>query len=142
MTPNVSIDKYVLLQFKSSLREQQRELQQTIDRVEKDIRDAADSTADSMDLSSSNAARESMAARNTQNRRKLKVIELALERIQNGSFGACIGCGGAIRLRRLQAIPFASHCIDCQERLEQGVLNVATGSISAPNGGFMHNPAS
>lgn len=140
--PNVSIDKFVLLQFKTSLREHQRELQQTIDRVEKDIRDAADLAADDIDLSSCNAMKESMAARNTENRHKLKLVELALERIQNGSFGGCIACGGAIGLKRLQAIPSASRCIECQERLEQGAFNLVTASIPAPGGDLLQDSTS
>src|ERR1700741_5341871 len=103
MTAYVSMDKNIRLQFKTSLREQQRELQQAIDSVEEELRVAVDSTSDHLDFSSGNAAREAMAARNTQNRRKLKTIEVALERIQNGSFGTCTACGGGIGLKRLQA---------------------------------------
>lgn len=141
MTANVAIDKYLLLQFKSSLREQIRELQQSIDRVEKDIRDATDSSADRWDLSSCNAARESMAARNNQSHRKLKMVELALERIQNGSFGVCIACGGAIGLKRLQAVPSAHRCLECQDGLERGTLNVVAGSNPLSNGEFIQNAA-
>jgi DnaK suppressor protein len=140
MTPNVSIDRYVLLQFKTVLREQQRELQQTIDILDKDIRDVAVSTADNMDLSCCNATKEAMAARNSQHRRKLKLVEFALERIQNGSFGTCIACGGAISLKRLQAVLSASHCIECQERLEQGALNAVSGPIPTFGGEFIQDP--
>jgi DnaK suppressor protein len=139
MMVNVSIDKYVLLQFKNGLREQVRELQQTIDRVERDIRDAAGSGADSLDLSSCNATTESMAARNSQNHRKLKMVELALERIQNGSFGACVACGGAIGLKRLQAIPSANRCLECQDGLERGTLEVVAGSNPTSHREFIHN---
>lgn len=128
MTSSVPMDKYVLLQFRSGLREQQRELQETIARVEKEIRDVVDSKADNMDLSCCNATKESMAARNSQNRRELKLVELALDRIQNGSFGTCMVCGDAIGLKRLQAVPSASHCIACQEGLEQGTLNLVTST--------------
>lgn len=134
MTANVSMDKYVRLQFKASLREQQRELLQAIDNVEEELRATVDSTSDHLDLSSGNAARQAMAARNTQNRRKLRTIEVALERSQNGSFGTCMACGGAIGLKRLQAIPSASCCLECQQRLEQGVLDVVTDSSSKPDG--------
>ena len=134
-----SLDRHVLLQFKSGLREQQRELQETIDRVEQDIRDVAESRADSMDLSCSNAAKETMATRNTQNRGKLKLVELALERIRNGSFGRCIACDSAIGMKRLQAVPSASHCIACQERLEQGVLNTVSDAIPTLEGPFIQN---
>jgi DnaK suppressor protein len=142
MTANVSMDKYVVLQFKSSLREQRRELLETIDRVENDIRDAAGSGADSLDLTSYNAARESMAARNTQNHRKLKMIELALERIQNGSFGVCVTCSGVIGLKRLQAIPFANRCLECQDSLERGTLDVVSNANPTSYGELMQDSTS
>jgi DnaK suppressor protein len=131
MTTSVPIDKYVLLQFRNGLREQQRELQETIARVEKEIRDVVDSTADNMDLSCCNATKESMAARNSQNRRKLKLVDLALDRIQDGSFGTCAACGDAIGLKRLQAVPSASHCFECQEGLERGTLKLVPGPTPA-----------
>lgn len=142
MTANASMDKYVVLQFKSSLREQRRELLGTIDRVEKDIRDAACSGADSLDLTCYNVTRESMAARNTQNHRKLKMIELALERIQNGSFGVCVTCSGVIGLKRLQAIPSANRCLECQASLERGTLDVISSSNPTSYGELMQDSTS
>jgi DnaK suppressor protein len=129
MTTRISFDKYVVLQFKAGLRELRSELLRTIAVVEQEMRELIEPTADNIDVSCCNATKESMAARNTQNRRKLKLVELALERIQDGSFGVCTACGGAIGLKRLQAVPSASHCIECQERLEQGTLNVIPGAV-------------
>jgi DnaK suppressor protein len=136
MTANLFMDKYVRLQFKASLREQQRELQQAIDSVEEELRATLESTSDHLDLSSGNATREAMAARNTQNRRKLRTIEVALERIQNGSFGTCTACGGGIGLKRLQAIPSATCCLECQQRREEGVFDVVTDSSSRPDSDY------
>ena len=45
-------------------------------------------------------------------------IESALNRIVQGDYGACEHCGEAISLKRLQAIPWATACISCQEELE------------------------
>jgi DnaK suppressor protein len=139
MTQRLSFDKYVLLQFRAGLREQQRDLQETIDRMEKEIRDVSAPTADTMDLSCCSASKEAMAARNNQNHRKLKMVELALERIQDGSFGTCVACDGAIGLKRLQAVPSTSHCIVCQERMEQGTVNVVVSSIPTLEGESMQN---
>jgi DnaK suppressor protein len=129
MNPSLSFDKYVLLQFKAGLRELQSELQRTIAAVEQEMRELSEPAADNIDVSCCNATKETMAARNTQNRRKLKLVELAIERIQDGSFGVCTACGCAIGLKRLQAVPSASHCIECQGRLEQGTLNVIPGAV-------------
>jgi len=120
MATGVWMGKDVLLQFKLSLRAQQQELRQAIEAVEQELRSAADSTADHIDLSTGNALRESMASLNSQNCRRLRTIEGALDRLQKGRFGIGVGCDGDIGLKRLQAIPSATRCIACQERLEQG----------------------
>lgn len=51
--------------------------------------------------------------------RELASIENALERIQTGEYGKCEGCRSAIPLVRLQALPYATCCIDCQQKLEE-----------------------
>ncbi len=43
-------------------------------------------------------------------------IELALDRIEEGDYGVCEGCGADISSRRLQALPWARYCIECAER--------------------------
>ncbi len=46
-------------------------------------------------------------------------IKNALERIENGSYGTCLSCGKAIVRERLEAIPEAIFCIDCQKKKER-----------------------
>jgi DnaK suppressor protein len=122
-THNSSFDKHLLLQFKSGLREQQRELLQTIARAEKEIQDSAGQVPlDEIDLSCFTAAKESLFSCASQDRTRLRSIQRALERINDGSFGICVECGGTIGLRRLQAVPWASHCIQCQEQVEAAAL--------------------
>jgi DnaK suppressor protein len=56
--------------------------------------------------------------------RLLNKIEEALEKIKQGTYGACTSCGEEIEMKRLQARPVASLCISCkdeQERLERQV---------------------
>ncbi|RIK76179.1 MAG: molecular chaperone DnaK [Planctomycetota bacterium] len=50
--------------------------------------------------------------------RELANIEVALERIRTGSYGLCEVCGGKIPLARLNALPYATNCIDCQRANE------------------------
>lgn len=52
------------------------------------------------------------------NRRILQVIEEAMKRIEEGSFGVCQDCGCKISKVRLKALPYAWLCIKCQEKLE------------------------
>ncbi len=47
-------------------------------------------------------------------------IDGALERIQSGTYGACLNCGQPISDDRLAAIPWATHCIDCKRLEERG----------------------
>ncbi|MCI0441229.1 MAG: TraR/DksA family transcriptional regulator [Chloroflexi bacterium] len=49
----------------------------------------------------------------------LEAIELALEKIEEGTFGQCDECEGEIAKQRLQAIPYASHCIRCATQIER-----------------------
>ncbi|MEC7567233.1 MAG: TraR/DksA family transcriptional regulator [Planctomycetota bacterium] len=50
--------------------------------------------------------------------RELAQIEIALEKMQEGSFGLCEICDKSIPLARLQALPYATNCIDCQTKKE------------------------
>jgi DnaK suppressor protein len=50
----------------------------------------------------------------------LGLINVALERIENGKYGKCDECGEAISKPRLQAIPYTQHCIQCARKLENG----------------------
>lgn len=45
----------------------------------------------------------------------LQKIELALERIEEGSYGTCEACGAKIPKARLNAIPYAANCVKCAE---------------------------
>lgn len=49
----------------------------------------------------------------------LEQIEDALERIEAGTYGACVECGGRILKTRLNAIPYTPHCIKCASELQQ-----------------------
>jgi DnaK suppressor protein len=46
-------------------------------------------------------------------------IDAALVRIDAGQYGSCFECGDRIAERRLQALPFAVRCRDCEDRREQ-----------------------
>jgi RNA polymerase-binding transcription factor DksA len=47
---------------------------------------------------------------------ELKLVDAALDRIDAGTFGKCQECGCLIAARRLHAIPWAVHCLACEER--------------------------
>ena len=49
----------------------------------------------------------------------LGLIDSALERIENGDYGKCAQCEGAITKTRLNALPFTPLCIQCAAKLEK-----------------------
>ena len=51
---------------------------------------------------------------------QLVLVDGALARIDAGTFGTCIRCGLAIAPDRLDALPWAEHCIDCARLIASG----------------------
>lgn len=47
----------------------------------------------------------------------LREIQESLQRIDAGAYGLCLECEEPISQKRLQAIPWARHCVPCQEEL-------------------------
>jgi len=52
--------------------------------------------------------------------RRLRDVEAALRRIQEGDFGACVDCDEQIPVKRLAAIPWARRCVRCQGTADRG----------------------
>jgi RNA polymerase-binding transcription factor len=50
------------------------------------------------------------------------MIDAALKRIQADEYGVCANCQEELQQKRLEAVPWAKHCIACQEKMEQGLL--------------------
>jgi DnaK suppressor protein len=48
--------------------------------------------------------------------RRVREVDAALGRLDAGTFGLCTACGGRIADARLEALPWAALCIDCQRR--------------------------
>jgi RNA polymerase-binding transcription factor DksA len=67
---------------------------------------------------------ESEAAERSATRAEQAVaaIDAALRRLDDGTYGRCDGCGAAIPADRLEAIPWAPHCVPCSGRAGAGFL--------------------
>ena len=50
---------------------------------------------------------------------KLRLVEEAIEKLDEGQYGICLECEELISEERLTVIPFASHCVDCLELIEK-----------------------
>jgi DnaK suppressor protein len=80
---------------------------------------AIEKSADQMDEIQYASERE-LAIRNVDRESHLlRQVKAALRRIHDGSFGICMECESAISPRRLVAVPWASHCIRCQEAADR-----------------------
>lgn len=77
---------------------------------------------DEVDRANFDTDRELALALSRSERDMLLQIEEALERIDQGKFGDCVACTKPIGEQRLQAIPWARYCIECQELEEKGLL--------------------
>ena len=48
---------------------------------------------------------------------QLLEVESALDRLDSGEYGTCANCGTSISSKRLQVVPWAGYCVDCQDRV-------------------------
>ena len=103
-----------LSHFRKMLEEMKRELSQDIDRTVHTMQDEATIFADPNDRASQESDM-SLELRNRDRERKLiKKIDETIGRIDAGEYGYCDSCGVEIGLKRLEARPTATLCIDCK----------------------------
>jgi RNA polymerase-binding protein DksA len=74
---------------------------------------------DLADIASDDIDRKMIEALSSQDLKRLKLIDSALTRIQQGKYGLCVKCGKRIPQDRLEAIPYALMCIDCKTAEER-----------------------
>jgi DnaK suppressor protein len=118
------MDKKKLETYKNRLLERQQQLQATVSRTEHDGREADEEVAnDVADKASNSYTKEFLFKKSNDDRFIMTLIAEALERMKEGSFGTCVHCGGEMQPKRLEAVPWARHCIECQEKQEQGLLS-------------------
>ncbi|HVM94646.1 MAG TPA: TraR/DksA family transcriptional regulator [Terriglobales bacterium] len=97
-----------------------------VTRNQKDGRAAdEEATQDVADRAASSYTKEFLFSQSNNDRALLNMVEGALARIREGSFGECVSCGKEINSKRLEAVPWTRHCIECQEKAEKGMLETA-----------------
>jgi RNA polymerase-binding transcription factor len=79
-------------------------------------------TQDLADKASNAYTKEFLYSLSNTDREVLQKVDEALVRLETGGFGQCLECGAEINRKRLEAVPWASHCIVCQEKMEKGLL--------------------
>ena len=109
-----------LTYFKTKLLEKQRQLVDEVGRTASYSKDGEDDAIKDLgDQANTAYTREFFFELGNGDRRLLRDVVSALERIDDGSFGSCERCGEEIAEKRLEALPFARHCIGCQRLVEE-----------------------
>jgi DnaK suppressor protein len=81
-----------------------------------------ESTQDIADKAVSSYTREFLYSLTDTERDTLVQIDQALARIDDGTYGFCQNCGVLMNEKRLTALPWSRHCVNCQELAEKGLL--------------------
>jgi DnaK suppressor protein len=117
------MDKKRLEYYKKKLLNRRDELVKTITRTEEEGRQADDDpTVDLADKAANSYTKEFLFGQTNTDRAILNMIDEALKRIRNEEYGTCANCQEEMQQKRLEAVPWAKHCITCQEKKEQGLL--------------------
>jgi DnaK suppressor protein len=116
--PKVPFEKY-----RKRLLVRQEELILDISRNRQVTDETVDEQAqDMVDRATSAYTREFAFSLSEADRKALLLIEQALLRIEQGTYGICVHCQGVVQEKRLEAVPWARHCLECQEMQDKGLL--------------------
>ncbi len=112
--------------FKVMRKRLEKQRQEILDLYVHDLKEGQrfqnDGAEDLVDRANDAYNREFILSLSGSERDVLLEIDEALVRLEDGGFGTCTHCEKKIAGRRLQAVPWARYCIECQELSEQGML--------------------
>jgi DnaK suppressor protein len=116
------MDKKRIDYYKKKLETKREELLHTMSLAEEEGRASDDATQDIADKAANSYTKEFLFSQSNHERFILQLVDEAMERIKNGGYGTCVHCQEEVQQKRLEAVPWARHCIACQEKQEQGLL--------------------
>ena len=117
------MDKKRIKHYQERLNEKRRALTGVVTSTEDYEREAGqDVSQDPADIASNAYTKDLLFSQSTNERNILRLVEDALHRIEAGGYGYCAACEEEIQERRLDAVPWARHCIKCQDLQERGLL--------------------
>ena len=117
------MDKKKAEYHRKRLLAKQEELLRLVSKSEQDGRHVDEEiTQDIADKAANSYTKEFLFHQSDDNRRILQLVNEALDRIKSGEFGVCVACQEEVQQKRIEAVPWARHCIECQEKQEQGLL--------------------
>ena len=104
--------------LRKALEDMRREILDEV-RVQIERSRVKDHTGDLGDYATADMAAEYAHLLSERLRKRLQLIEDALDGIENGDYGFCEECEEPINEQRLQLMPFALFCVRCQSELER-----------------------
>ena len=115
------MDKDSIEKMKELLLSQKREILDTLVATNADFRAIVEEMdpKDFADVASDDIDRKMIEALGSVEIKRLRAIDAALSRINQGKYGSCMKCNKKIPAERLQAIPYAVLCVDCQKGEER-----------------------
>ncbi len=120
--------------LREKLRQESAELRSALSKAEDRLRQLNATDVSQADETLTNCDFEYLSNAYNRQRERLKSIVESLERIDEGTFGMCVGCGKPIGQKRLKVMPSARYCLSCQEELEQDacrpILSVNSSLVS------------
>ncbi len=117
------MDPKQLDHFKEMLRQKQLSLTAMVHRTEGYGREKEPDIQDVADMAVESYTKEFLFGKSSGDRHVLQMIREALHRIEEKSYGICVRCENPIQPKRLEAVPWTQHCIECQALLEKGLLD-------------------
>lgn len=105
-----------LPEVRSLLEDERTRLVKQLHRAADQGRDGFDHNPDPFDLANSFTTLVERSALQTIDQKKLSQIEATLQRLNDGLYGYCVGCGDRIAAERLAILPATTHCVDCQQQ--------------------------
>ncbi len=116
------MDAKKLEYFKDKLVRKQLSLTNMVQRTEGYGREKEPDIQDMADMAVESYTKEFMFGKSSGDRVILQQVREALSRIQDRSYGHCVNCENPIQPKRLEAVPWTRHCLECQGLLEKGLL--------------------
>jgi DnaK suppressor protein len=106
--------------FKRKLLEMRRDLLGQVEKKKIYSKEVGeDGIPDSGDVAAYSYSKEVLMGLGENERTKLRLVEEALAKIDEGIYGVCERCEEAIPVKRLDLLPFTRYCVQCQGELER-----------------------
>ncbi len=117
------MDKKSKAHYKKLLMEKRAQMEQAYrDKLTRTGDESADGALDPADKAYVNYNKEFWFSMSDTDRHIIRMIDDALNQTDKENFGLCVNCTKPIQKKRMEAVPWARHCIACQDLQDRGLL--------------------